>query len=445
MARKAKGVQGDVTGNGQGAQGETDKTAKVDGKVSAQGEFPCPWEDGYVGASAQAPRGHMLGSGHLKSNGGSASGVSRASQPGGAIEMVTLPKQVLSDIGMLKTPATDPLAGTNIPDEFTVLKADNARAAMRKSIAASEFGEIEMAAKKEKLLAASEPKEEDEFDKWAGRYMKMMTIKEMNGKSGGDSTPPWVQVVLQNQQQQIQGLQTQQQQTNQMLMAAMQNNGSKASGSTQDKLVEALVAKALNPGDDVEKGLRAISMAKDFVNGQPTTPVQLEGKKLDLQGDILKGREAERIRDAQAEAEFKRAKEAQDGATAERIVGVLDKAIGTIADPISKAFADRMRSGPPFVPGPARPQPAQPAAAPNPQAPPTAAQVRDQLQRLAQHEQSVSEAKARLLDELAFLEAAQAQAPPSDETLSRVRREVGLPEQPPQGFPGQIHPGPGRK
>src|SRR5439155_663079 len=143
-----------------------------------------------------------------------------------------------------------------------------------------------------------------------------------------------------------------------------------------------------------------------------------------LQGDILKGREAERIRDAQAEAEFKRAKEAQDGATAERIVGVLDKAIGTIADPISKAFADRMRSGPPFVPGPARPQPAQPAAAPNPQAPPTAAQVRDQLQRLAQHEQSVSEAKARLLDELAFLEAAQAQAPPSDETLSRVRRST---------------------
>src|SRR5205807_9173957 len=76
-----------------------------------------------------------------------------------------------------------------------------------------------------------EPKEEDEFDKWAGRYMKMMTIKEMNGKSGGDSTPPWVQVVLQNQQQQIQGLQTQQQQTNQMLMAAIDRKSTRLNSS----------------------------------------------------------------------------------------------------------------------------------------------------------------------------------------------------------------------
>src|SRR5205809_7497752 len=113
MARKAKGVQGDVTGNGKGAQGETDKTAKVDGKVDVQGEFPCPWEDGYVGASAQALRGHMLGAGHLKSNGGSASG-SPSSSPASApsVEMITLPKAIAEDIGILRK---DPMLSGSIP------------------------------------------------------------------------------------------------------------------------------------------------------------------------------------------------------------------------------------------------------------------------------------------------------------------------------------------
>src|SRR5438309_7466866 len=56
-----------ATAKGNGKAPKVDD--KVDAKVSPQGGFPCPWEDGYVGDSPQALRGHMVGSGHLKSNG----------------------------------------------------------------------------------------------------------------------------------------------------------------------------------------------------------------------------------------------------------------------------------------------------------------------------------------------------------------------------------------
>src|SRR5438309_2039990 len=101
--------------------------------------------------------------GKAASNGSAASSAPPAAQPGSpSVEMITLPKAIAEDIGLLRK---DPLVGSSIPDEFTVLKEQNAKEALIKSISASRIATEKNETELQKLRSANEPKEVDQYER----------------------------------------------------------------------------------------------------------------------------------------------------------------------------------------------------------------------------------------------------------------------------------------
>lgn len=254
----------------------------------------------------------------------------------------------------------------------------------------------------EKLQAANEPRQEDEVEKQLSRLLKIRQMNELSSPNGGSkpSGDP-VQTFLQGFQTAIQVIQSK------------ESGGTKNSTTIGDAIALANAITAQRPdGGALQQAIQAISMAKDLSGGLPTTPVGatafVDIKKLDLQGRILEKREEREALQKQQEAEFARRKEIQEEGTANRVVGLLEKGIETLGSPISRAFGDsmRMRAGLPAN----MPQIASQALGPQqvqgaPQSvvvqPTTAEQIRQQLQKLDEHEQEVQAVRARLLQQLA--------------------------------------------
>ena len=154
-----------------------------------------------------------------------------------------------------------------------------------------------------------------------------------------------------------------------------------------------LGAKQIEMQQDLYK--QQLDMAKAISDPR----VAIDAKKIDAQVEILKLREQKERETRDREAEHRHQREIIETQTADRLVGLVDRGIQTIADPIAKAFGDSMRSragmAPVHIAPPGAGQPAPAGALPL-----TSAQIQEQIAKIEAHEREVSEVKRRLAQQL---------------------------------------------
>jgi hypothetical protein len=343
----------------KGAQGETVKTVKESGKVDAQGEFPCPWEDGYVGATAQALRGHMVGSRHLKSNGA----VPPSSQP-------TAPRSaeaVLNEkFDVLSIPSND--------DGIKDLQRELLERRLQHRL-------MEAEAKIAEISTKMQPKEEDPYEREALKTQRLLNQKiqlsMVNEKTGAsDSTPSWVSMVLQSQQQ--------------LISTMMQQNG-KSNGDGAD--VNAVLAGAN----------LATTIQKNALEGKASENLySVQKAELELKGRVMEKRE-----DREAAAAM--SKDAHERLMGEKVLDTVNHGVGTLEKillspiqpgSIAEGVKGRYLQGQAGQAGQAVPPP-----------PPSAGQVRQMLGQIDAHEAQVAEQRAVLEAALAEAEGREGTGP----------------------------------
>ncbi len=342
------------------------KELKKDVQEGVLSQYGCPWADGYVGTEDQV-RGHILGE-HFKERPRGSGTVKEPASPD-PDENVTLPKStfiVMYEKAVGTGPKSDAANPIAVDESLLTQPVPSALAIQQESARSAQLERVRVQAERDALKAQADIEKMSSGGSDAqieALRREVEQLRQEKFQMGVDLRINALQNATNAQLMEIKNLLTQK-----------RENGSH--NSINDEVTRALIAKALGGGDDLEKGLRAISLAKDLASGQPTSELAIRGQ-LSLEKMRL-------------DSQLERDKAERESSTVSKLMSLGEKATNTVTKVIGEAITNR--------------SPGQPVA-PIATASLTREQQVEQLDLLAER---VVVARQKLLDEIGAVQPAQA-------------------------------------